>query len=141
MTWGGLFTGPGAWAVSTQLNYGIVQWQCDHGVQVIPFIALALAMVSMFGGAMSWQAGDRNAFFWPEGSRQHQGLRRQHRGAGSGAFCTGDHHAGLGIAHPQRVPAMSFDALFSPSICYGAPGPEWTLALPITLPLTTLLLL
>ena len=36
---------------------------------------------------------------------------------------------------------MSFDALFSPSICYGAPGAEWTLALPITLPLTTLLLL
>src|SRR3954465_11028315 len=36
---------------------------------------------------------------------------------------------------------MSFDALFSPSICYGAPGAEWTLTLPITLPLATLLLL
>ena len=36
---------------------------------------------------------------------------------------------------------MSFDALLSTSICYGAPEADWTLALPITLPLTTLLLL
>jgi len=56
VTWGGLLTGPGAWALSTQLNYSIVQWQCFHGVQVIPFIAAALAVVSLFGGAMSWQA-------------------------------------------------------------------------------------
>ncbi|WP_245486168.1 hypothetical protein [Mesorhizobium sp. M7A.F.Ca.US.010.02.1.1] len=38
---------------------------------------------------------------------------------------------------------MSFDALFSTSICYGngAPQAGWTLALPITLPLAAILLL
>ncbi|MER8384383.1 cytochrome c oxidase assembly protein [Mesorhizobium sp. M0166] len=38
---------------------------------------------------------------------------------------------------------MSFDALFSTSICYGAGAPQagWTLALPITLPLTVAVLL
>ncbi|MER9679867.1 cytochrome c oxidase assembly protein [Mesorhizobium sp. M0184] len=38
---------------------------------------------------------------------------------------------------------MSFDALFSTSICYGAGAPQagWTLALPITLPLTMVALL
>ncbi|MER8863873.1 cytochrome c oxidase assembly protein [Mesorhizobium sp. M0751] len=38
---------------------------------------------------------------------------------------------------------MSFDALFSTSICYGAGAPQagWTLALPITLPLTVVALL
>ncbi|MER9673730.1 cytochrome c oxidase assembly protein [Mesorhizobium sp. M0208] len=38
---------------------------------------------------------------------------------------------------------MNFDALFSTSICYGAGAPQagWTLALPITLPLTMVALL
>ncbi|MER8367417.1 cytochrome c oxidase assembly protein [Mesorhizobium sp. M1378] len=38
---------------------------------------------------------------------------------------------------------MSFDALFSTSVCYGAGAPQagWTLALPITLPLTVVALL
>ncbi|MER8527052.1 cytochrome c oxidase assembly protein [Mesorhizobium sp. M0814] len=38
---------------------------------------------------------------------------------------------------------MSFDALFSTSICYGAGAPQagWTLALPITLPLTVVAVL
>ncbi|MER8440820.1 cytochrome c oxidase assembly protein [Mesorhizobium sp. M1312] len=36
---------------------------------------------------------------------------------------------------------MSFDALFSTSICYGGSAPGWTLALPITLPLATIALL
>lgn len=38
---------------------------------------------------------------------------------------------------------MNFDALFSTSICYGAGAPQagWTLALPITLPLTMIALL
>jgi predicted small integral membrane protein len=45
-----------AWAVSTQLNYAVVEWQCAHGIPVIPAIALMLALLALLGGVLSWRA-------------------------------------------------------------------------------------
>ena len=54
--WIGLLAGPVAWAVSTQLNYGLVEWQCRHGVAIIPIAVVALALVAAAGGWLSWVA-------------------------------------------------------------------------------------
>jgi hypothetical protein len=55
-SWSGLLAGPAAWAISTQLNYAIVPWQCAHGVAIIPYISLALALLALLGGVLSWRA-------------------------------------------------------------------------------------
>jgi hypothetical protein len=55
-SWGGLFSGPLAWAMSTQLNYALVSWQCTHSIPIIPLVALVLAVLSVLGGALSWRA-------------------------------------------------------------------------------------
>ncbi|PBB52535.1 hypothetical protein CK223_29290 [Mesorhizobium loti] len=69
-SWGGLLSGPLAWAVSTQLNYAVVEWQCARRIPVIPFIALVLAIMSLVGGALSWRARQQGgASFKPERTR------------------------------------------------------------------------
>lgn len=66
-SWAGLLAGPLAWAASTQLNYALVEWQCQHKLHVIPFAALALAILALSGGALSWRAWRRGgASFKPE---------------------------------------------------------------------------
>jgi hypothetical protein len=60
ISWSGLLSGPLAWAVSTQLNYALVDWQCRTRIPVIPVAALLLALFALAGGAVSWQA-------WREG--------------------------------------------------------------------------
>src|SRR3954453_3189008 len=55
-SWDGLLLGPAAWAVSTQLNYALVPWQCAQGIAITPFIAMTLALLSLLGGALSWRA-------------------------------------------------------------------------------------
>lgn len=56
ISWSGLLCGPLAWAISTQLNYALVDWQCRNKVPVIPLAALLLALFALAGGALSWQA-------------------------------------------------------------------------------------
>ncbi|MBZ9811563.1 hypothetical protein LB542_26915 [Mesorhizobium sp. BR1-1-9] len=69
-SWGGLLSGPLAWAVSTQLNYSLVPWQCNHQVPVVLPLALLLALFSLMGGALSWQAKRQGgAAFKPERTR------------------------------------------------------------------------
>jgi hypothetical protein len=66
-SWGGLAAGPGAWAVSTQLNYALVDWQCAHRAPLIPLAALVLALFAWLGGALSWRVWRRGgASFKPE---------------------------------------------------------------------------
>ena len=55
-SWGGLLAGPMAWAISTQLNYALVPWQCNRQVSVVLPVALLLALLSLLGGALSWRA-------------------------------------------------------------------------------------
>lgn len=67
ISWGGLAAGPGAWAVSTQLNYTLVDWQCGHGFPAIPLAALVLVLLAAVGGALSWRAWHHGgASFKPE---------------------------------------------------------------------------
>jgi hypothetical protein len=66
-SWAGLLAGPLAWAASTQLNYALVEWQCQHKIHVIPVAALVLAILALLGGALSWRAWQRGgASFKPE---------------------------------------------------------------------------
>ena len=52
----GLFAGPAAWFLSTQANYALTPWVCAHQVRIIPLVALALAVLSLAGGFLSWRA-------------------------------------------------------------------------------------
>src|SRR5438477_11174066 len=51
----GLAAGAAAWAISTQLNYALVGNGQVPG-RSVPWIALALALVALVGGALSWRA-------------------------------------------------------------------------------------
>ncbi|ESX99598.1 hypothetical protein [Mesorhizobium sp. LNJC405B00] len=69
-SWGGLLSGPMAWAISTQLNYALVPWQCNRQVPVVLPVALVLAALSLLGGALSWRAKRQGgAAFKPERTR------------------------------------------------------------------------
>jgi hypothetical protein len=52
----GIFLGPGAWLIDTQLNYALVPWICAHQVKLVPVVAFAAAIVSLAGGLLSWRA-------------------------------------------------------------------------------------
>jgi hypothetical protein len=68
-SWGGLLSGPLAWALSTQLNYALVPWQCNRQVPVVFPLALLLAVFSLLGGALSWRAKRQGSAFKPERTR------------------------------------------------------------------------
>jgi len=66
-SWAGLLAGPAAWAVSTQLNYVLAPWECEHRARIVPVVALGLAALALLGGALSWRARRRGgAAFKPE---------------------------------------------------------------------------
>ncbi|RDI61214.1 hypothetical protein [Microvirga subterranea] len=52
----GIFAGPVAWLLNTQINYALTPWICAHQVMLVPVIALAMAAISLFGGFLSWSA-------------------------------------------------------------------------------------
>ncbi|HZY68985.1 MAG TPA: hypothetical protein VFE52_10375 [Devosia sp.] len=64
MVWGqsawlasaGAWIGALAWLTSTQLNYSLVPWECDTGWRVTPLIGLALLLVALGGGAVSFNS-------------------------------------------------------------------------------------
>jgi hypothetical protein len=51
----GIFAGPIAWLVDTQANYALVPWICAHQIQLVPVVALVMALVSLGGGFLSWR--------------------------------------------------------------------------------------
>ena len=59
-SWAGLAAGPFCWAVSTQLNYSLVQWACQRGWNLLPVIAAVLAVISLAGALLSWLAWRRH---------------------------------------------------------------------------------
>ncbi|MEZ0171302.1 hypothetical protein [Microvirga sp. TS319] len=52
----GIFLGPLAWLINTQLNYALVPWICAHQVRLVPVVSVAAALVSLVGGLLSWRA-------------------------------------------------------------------------------------
>jgi hypothetical protein len=60
-SWAGLAAGPLCWALSTQLSYSFVHWECQHGSNLLlPAIAAALALISLAGAVSSWTAWRRH---------------------------------------------------------------------------------
>ncbi|UCI10511.1 hypothetical protein [Mesorhizobium sp. B1-1-8] len=69
-SWGGLLSGPLAWAISTQLNYALVPWQCNRQVPLVLPAALLLAVLSLLGAGLSWRAKRQGgAAFKPQRTR------------------------------------------------------------------------
>lgn len=56
ISWAGLVAGPGAWAISTQLNYAIAAPQCLWGAYPVPWMAIALALLALAGAGLSFQS-------------------------------------------------------------------------------------
>jgi hypothetical protein len=54
--WAGLAAGPGAWAISTQTNYGIAEVMCRFKLNIVPVLALVLVLAALAGAALSWRA-------------------------------------------------------------------------------------
>jgi hypothetical protein len=79
----GVFAAPAAWALNTQLNYAIVPWVCAQGMNIVPALAVANAIIAMAGGFLSWRAWSVRA----EGSSDDPNAGRPHRlVAGLGAL-------------------------------------------------------
>ncbi len=56
MHWAGLALGPAAWATNTQANYSLVPWFCSFGINLVPWLALAMTLASLLGALLSWWA-------------------------------------------------------------------------------------
>jgi hypothetical protein len=54
--WAGLAAGPAAWAISTQVNYGIADAMCGFRFKLVPVLAIGLVVVALAGAALSWRA-------------------------------------------------------------------------------------
>lgn len=56
VSWAGLFVGPVAWAISTQVNYALVNWQCQSRLPLVAATALLLALAALSAGILSARA-------------------------------------------------------------------------------------
>jgi hypothetical protein len=56
--WAGLFSGPFAWGISTQLLYGMADEACVRSVRLAPWIALGLVVAALAGAFVSWRSYD-----------------------------------------------------------------------------------
>jgi hypothetical protein len=58
-SWAGLVSGPVSWALNTQINYALVNWECSRGKNPLAVIAAVLTLVSLAGALSSWLAWRR----------------------------------------------------------------------------------
>jgi hypothetical protein len=54
--WAGLASGPGAWALSTQIQYAATPLSCAYGVTLHVVLSVILATCGLFGGGLSYAA-------------------------------------------------------------------------------------
>jgi hypothetical protein len=57
----GIFSGPAAWFLNTQISYALVPWICAHQIRLVPLVALGTMLVSLAGGLLSWLAFRRSS--------------------------------------------------------------------------------
>lgn len=57
----GIFVGPAAWLLNTQINYALVPWICAHRVSLVPIISCIMVLISLLGGFLSWRAFSRSS--------------------------------------------------------------------------------
>jgi hypothetical protein len=72
----GLYAGPAAWLINTQVNYAAVPWVCAHQFPLISLVSLIMAMVSLCGGLLSWRGYAISA---PTPPPDSMGAGRPHR--------------------------------------------------------------
>ena len=60
VSWAGLALGPASWAMNTQINYALVNWECSGGRNPLGVIATVLAVASLAGALSSWVAWRRH---------------------------------------------------------------------------------
>jgi hypothetical protein len=60
ISWAGIVSGPFSWMLSTQANYAFASWPCANETRMVAWAALALALLAIAGGVISWRALDRN---------------------------------------------------------------------------------
>jgi len=51
----GLTIGPLAWAINTQLGQILPSLECDRGLALLPGTSIALALLSLAAGYLSWR--------------------------------------------------------------------------------------
>lgn len=70
VSWAGLLAGPGAWGLSTVVNYALALPQCLSDVQPTSWIAVLLAIVALAGAALSLIAYRRTEADPEQGARK-----------------------------------------------------------------------
>jgi hypothetical protein len=80
----GLIAAPGAWAVSTQLNYALAPLACRYTTFIVAVPAAMLVLLALAGGALSWPAW-RPAWITDDLFREEEG-RAQKFVAGLGVL-------------------------------------------------------
>lgn len=54
--WAGLASGPGAWALSTQIQYAATPLSCSYGTILHVVLSIILAVCGLLGGGLSYAA-------------------------------------------------------------------------------------
>lgn len=49
----GLYSGPAAWAISTQANYALAGWACARDFPLVPLVAALSLALALAGGILS----------------------------------------------------------------------------------------
>jgi len=52
----GLFAGPAAWIVNTEINYALAARACGSGFPIVPLVSAAMLIPALAGGILSWRA-------------------------------------------------------------------------------------
>jgi len=55
----GLFAGPAAWIVNTELNYALAARACASGFPAVPIFSAVMLAFALAGGWLSWRAWRR----------------------------------------------------------------------------------
>jgi hypothetical protein len=55
----GLFIGPAAWGISTELNFALAPVDCATQLPLVPISAAILALIALAAGWLSWRAWQR----------------------------------------------------------------------------------
>jgi threonine/homoserine/homoserine lactone efflux protein len=55
----GIFTGPAAWIVNTELGYVLAAGACGRGFPAVPVLSAVMLAFALAGGCLSWRAWRR----------------------------------------------------------------------------------
>jgi hypothetical protein len=79
----GLFAGPAAWFVNTELNYALAAQACSTAFPAVPAVSAVMLVFALTGGGLSWRAWQRAT-----GDPEAQGGAPDHLLAATGALAS-----------------------------------------------------